>query len=257
MNIQWIVNEDDKQRILEFVKQYENRSFVENRIKRNVNGPLPEYSREIFWKALMVCLLTTRQPSGPDSKVNKFLYAEPFQLSYIKCTENQENIEEFIVNKLREHKIWMSGKIAKFTAINLNWLESGGWNLIDSFATGLSSQRIRDSRDDDWILERRIAEETRDVFIGIGPKQSRNLWQVLGLTRYEIPIDSRVTEWLNDQKFPFHVSSRALTDSDYYNLVLDGIREICRSCGILPCKLDACVFSRKDKQEWPQQLLKI
>jgi len=32
---------------------------------------------------------------------------------------------------------------------------------------------------------------------GIGPKQSRNLRQALGLLRYEIPIDSRIVKWLN------------------------------------------------------------
>src|SRR3712207_8726784 len=38
-----------------------------------------------------------------------------------------------------------------------------------------------------------------DSLKGFGPKQSRNLLQGLGLTRYEIPIDIRITRWFNDR----------------------------------------------------------
>jgi hypothetical protein len=38
--------------------------------------------------------------------------------------------------------------------------------------------------------ERKCAEMINDTLLGFGPKQSRNLLQRLGLTKYEIPIDS-------------------------------------------------------------------
>jgi hypothetical protein len=36
-----------------------------------------------------------------------------------------------------------------------------------------------------------VAGYIQETFEGFGPKQSRNLLQALGLTRYEIPIDIR------------------------------------------------------------------
>jgi hypothetical protein len=46
--------------------------------------------------------------------------------------------------------------------------------------------------------ERIVARVLDEQLRGIGPKQSRNLLQELGLTRYEIPLDSRVAGWLNE-----------------------------------------------------------
>ena len=81
-------------------------------------------------------------------------------------------------------------------------------------------------------------------FKGFGPKQSRNLLQELGLTRFEIPIDSRVTGWLNKAlKFPFEVTSQALSDKHVYNLILDAVNKLCKECGTFPCVLDAAIFS--------------
>ena len=42
--------------------------------------------------------------------------------------------------------------------------------------------------------------------------QCGDLLQALGLTRYEIPIDSRVTRWLNEFGFPIELSPAALGD---------------------------------------------
>ena len=88
--------------------------------------------------------------------------------------------------------------------------------------------------------------------IGFGPKQARNLLQALGLTRYEIPLDSRITKWLNEFGFPMTLSSSALGDSGYYELVLDGIQELCRHSDGYPCVLDAVIFTSFDKVEWPE-----
>jgi hypothetical protein len=81
---------------------------------------------------------------------------------------------------------------------------------------------------------------------GFGPKQSRNLLQNLGLTRYGVPIDSRTTKWLNDFGFPVTLSATAMADLDYYRFVSEGFRELCDACGIYPCLLDAAIFSSFD-----------
>jgi thermostable 8-oxoguanine DNA glycosylase len=87
-----------------------------------------------------------------------------------------------------------------------------------------------------------------DTLKGFGPKQSRNLLQELGLTRYEIPIDSRITRWLNDFGFPVTLSADALSARNYYSFVSEGVRELCEACGIYPCLLDAAIFSSYDEE---------
>lgn len=82
--------------------------------------------------------------------------------------------------------------------------------------------------------------------MGFGPKQSRNLLQGLGLTKYEIPIDSRITKWFNEFGFPVKLSASALSDLNYYKFVSKGLRELCDACNIYPCLLDAAIFSSFD-----------
>ena len=86
---------------------------------------------------------------------------------------------------------------------------------------------------------------------GFGPKQSRNLWQSLGLTRYEIPIDSRIVKWLNYNEFPFTLSASGLSDENYYQFIMDSIQKWCLEADIIPCVLDGAIFSSYD-EEWPE-----
>jgi hypothetical protein len=107
-------------------------------------------------------------------------------------------------------------------------------------------------------IEAEVANYFDSTFRGFGPKQSRNVLQELGLTRYEIPIDSRVTKWLNDEiELPFQVSSTALSDSHIYELVLDGICKLCEECDSLPCVLDASIFSGQDEYPTADPALSI
>ena len=103
------------------------------------------------------------------------------------------------------------------------------------------------------IAERQAADFIDESFYGFGPKQSRNLLQSLGLTRHEIPIDSRIVKWLNGFGFPLMLSATALADRNYYCFVMDGIQEICRACEVMPCVLDAAVFVSFDKEGWTEE----
>ena len=62
----------------------------------------------------------------------------------------------------------------------------------------------------------------------------RNLLQSLALSRFEIPIDSRITKWLNTFGFPVTLSSMVLADRDYYLFVSDGIQRLCEASGVMP-----------------------
>ena len=100
-----------------------------------------------------------------------------------------------------------------------------------------------------------MAEFLADRIMGLGPKQSRNVLQFLGLTRYEIPIDSRVTGWLNEFGFPVRLSAQALSDPNYYCFVSDGLQVLCEEAGVVPCVLDAAVFSSYDAAPWTSRAL--
>ena len=77
--------------------------------------------------------------------------------------------------------------------------------------------------------------------------------QSLGLTKYEIPIDSRITNWLNNFGFPVSLTSSPLGDKGYYHFVSDGIQELCIKARIYPCLLDAAIFSSFDNGEWTDE----
>ena len=105
--------------------------------------------------------------------------------------------------------------------------------------------------------EREVANFIDDTFWGFGPKQSRNLLQMLGLTRYVIPIDSRVLKWMNDIGFPIPSSSGLLAYRDYFEFIEDGLNELCSRAGIHPCILDAAVFGSFDGDngaDWTEEM---
>ncbi|MBN2414146.1 hypothetical protein JXQ31_20900 [candidate division KSB1 bacterium] len=123
---------------------------------------------------------------------------------------------------------------------NLKKLENGLWDKVFIYINNLTSN-------DSAQLEKEAAKFINDNLKGFGPKQSRNLLQSLGLTQYEIPIDSRITKWLNKFGFPLELTAQALSDQNYYNLISDGFQELCKACNIKPCVMDAVIFSSYDK----------
>ena len=185
----------------------------------------------------MVCaLLTTRQKAGPGTAIHKFIKKKPFPLSYRAVLEKEE-LGDFIVKTLRKNGIIYYNNIAKYLVSNLDKLEDGEWeNALKEI------NRLSGSKPTTKDLERAAAAYIRITFKGFGPKQSRNLLQMLGLTRYEIPIDSRMINWLEEFGYPRPLSSKLLGDRKYYELVLADIQVLCRKAGVKPCILDAAVF---------------
>jgi hypothetical protein len=98
--------------------------------------------------------------------------------------------------------------------------------------------------------ERKSARYLAETFSGLGPKQSRNLLQYLGLTRHEIPLDSRLVKWLNQYGFPLQLTAAGLSDPAYYEFVLDGVQALCKAAKVYPCIFDAAVFSSFDDGSW-------
>jgi hypothetical protein len=121
----------------------------------------------------------------------------------------------------------------------MTFLQAGGWTK-----TAAVLEEVRANATPE--VERRAAHFVDEHFRGFGPKQSRNLLQGVGLTQHETPIDSRITKWLVEFSFPVNEDAKALTNRKYYEFVLDQFQRLCTACDILPCVLDAAIFSSFD-----------
>lgn len=249
--------EHDNQVLVAFVKANEQRTFVVQRELRNVSGEIPLCTRENIWRIMSMCLFTTQQRSGPSRPISRFLNTEPFPISLEKCSK-VDDIEKFILQEIKNFGgIRFGPKIAKQMKCNYDALHSGEWQTIEKLGDELTVQRKSVPSSDHFALERKAAlylqpKFSQYKFSGFGPKQSRNFWQSLGLTRYEFVLDSRVLKWLHTQGFPLPLSSMALGEEEYYCFVSDILRNWCVQAGILPCVLDAAIFSSYDTEEWPE-----
>lgn len=255
MKIAWQIDKDDIDLIKEFIRSQSKKSFVNKRVQKNTGKQMPDIDRSKFWYSMIACQITTQQKSGPGSAVNRFLCNDPFLLQIELCEENRANLAEFVEQKISNFGgLRRSNKIGQEAVANLRWLDNGGWDNIENQIEELKECRKRTPQLSDIPIERNAAKLISDNMKGFGPKQSRNIWQLLGLTRYEIPIDSRITKWLNRNRFPLKLSAGALQDPNYYNLVMDGIQQLCTKSNILPCVLDASIFASFD-QEWSEDEL--
>lgn len=243
MHIEWIISDEDKNKITLFIEKQKDNFFVKDRINRNIKSKTKDISKEKIWYVIVGCLLTTQQRSGPNSRISQFLSQNPFPLSYNNCI-NIDYLSEYVYESLSTFGgIRRTNIISKELKYNLLLLEDSFWKKLQEELRILSNS-------EDMNLEKKIANIIAKELKGFGPKQSRNFLQWLGLSRYEIPIDSRITGWLNNFGFPLKLSAGALGDKNYYQFVSDGIKYLCSECNIYPCVLDAAIFSSYDKDEW-------
>lgn len=245
MEIVWGIENSDIDRLLTFIQHHEN-PFVEKRISRNVNRQGITLDRNSILKAIIMCLLTTQQRSGPNTPISIFLRQPLFPITIENLNANKKNVEYFVRTILQRNGLnRYINRIPSFFAQNFQHIETSHWEILQILtALNVNSTKLE---------ERRIADNINEVFSGFGPKQSRNFLQSLGLTKYEVPIDSRITSWLNDFGFPVKLSSTALQDKGYYHFVSDGIQELCDRAKIYPCVLDAAIFSSFDNGLWTEE----
>jgi len=244
------VHVDFSRRDIDFVKQLKKDSkgddFVKHRITRNVKKQRLTLTPRRCWHAYLLCLLTTQQRSGPRSNVYRFLSAKPFSLD-LSTIKRKRQPTKYIKNVLaRSRGIRRGDTISEQAGKNIDWFAGSNWKELRSKLEKLASSG-------GFKKERELANWLGDKgrFDGLGPKQSRNFLQCLGLTRYEIPIDSRITKRLKkDFDFPLAIGSATLSDPEHYAFVNDVIRDLCRKANIYPCVFDAILFSQGDGSDW-------
>jgi hypothetical protein len=240
MQIEIVFATGDIQAVRDVVARTANHPIVVDRQHRNVDRHDIEMSRPAIWAKLIGCLLTTQQKSSQGSSVQRFLESKSPLLSLPEC-EQAKDIAGLARAELTAFGgIRRTERIPGEIASNLRWLTKGGWGVIEATMAPLQSGPQPKQ------IERDCAVWVDKWLWGFGPKQSRNLLQWLGLTRYEIPIDSRIVKWLKDLGRPddLHLlSAGALADTEYYCCVLDAVQSLCERAGILPCIFDAAVFA--------------
>lgn len=252
MNLDITITPLDIQNLQAIVAANQNRVFVKSRIQRNIEGSPPVISKEEIWLTMTMCQLTSQQRSSPTSPVSRFLLERPFRVSLEAC-RTSTSVEDFIQRELSHSGgIRFVPKIARQMSLNLSTLENGGWDDLQRHLDSLLEQRRHEPANHHFELEREAARYLQKSFWGLGPKQSRNFLQALGLTRYEFVLDSRVLKWLREMNFPFPLSPMALGEEGYYCFLSDILRDWCDQAQVLPCVLDAAIFSSYDAEDWPE-----
>lgn len=243
MRIIWHIDEGDVCKVKRFLADYASDAFVANRRNRNLSVKKSPITIEDFWQTSIECLLTTQQRSGPDSAIARFIRTRPFRLGYAACVQVRR-LDEFVTLTLSSFGgIRRTTRIGREAKANFEFLSAGGWQSTFDVLEDVRSRSTRES-------ERHAARYIADHFQGFGPKQSRNLLQCLGLSRYEIPIDSRTTKWLEQLGFPMKLKAQSLADEGYYQLICDGFQHLAEACGEFPCVLDASIFASFDRGKW-------
>lgn len=234
--------------------EQETNPFVAVRRARNVEGDPPEVTRDRIWYAHLIGIMTTRQASGPDSAVGKFMRHQRTDLSPAACRAAPDT-EQHVVQTLQASPYGVSyhSRIGKACATNLALLDrnSGeGWTELERALDRLVQQRRANPSPSHARAEREVAELLDDQLLGeglhyIGQKQARNMLQVLGLTRYELPLDSRVNEWASEHfDLPPFFADHSL--SEYYAVGVNLMQTACAEAGVLPCIFDAAAFTDAD-----------
>jgi predicted flap endonuclease-1-like 5' DNA nuclease len=253
MKLQWLFAADDVELVKATIARASTKKTVLDRRARNLASNKPKVTRERFWKALFCMRLTSRKASGPGSAVARFNARNPFPLR-LEVLSHERNPDAYIRKVLIE-----AGKVGDYNTVaeqmrrNFEHLSSpAGGRIIQTI------NRLTGRSDFASVVEERsVANSLRTAFEGIGPKQSRNVLQALGVTRFEIPLDSRVMKWLDAKlRFPLPIAGALLADSAYYELVLDAVQALCGEANEFPCLLDGAIFSENETGDWdPAQLV--
>lgn len=242
MTNKWKISKTDIELVKNVCTQRLTHRIYKERLKINIGTENVKVTEEKLWKCILTCLLTTQQRSTQDSRINKFI-REGYNSINLKRLNDVNIVERYIASQLIGF-----GGIRRTTIIPIEaatiyrHLLDTDWELLNKIKELTNPKGNK-------VLERKVCNEIANdkMFKGLGPKQSRNLLQMLGLTIYEIPIDSRITDWLNENSiFPFRVNSKGLSDIGFYCFLNDAIIELCEKANIEPCLFDAAVFSLKE-----------
>ncbi len=240
MKPSWEIKDTVLERWRQFVEENSPNKLVIERQRRNLKRIGINLSKQYLWEVFVGCQVTTQQRSGPGTPVSRFLQSASLALDYSECVRtkslNDLLLREFSAAGLRR-SVTMASNL---TSIQRN-LEDGEWKTLLKQLETLKSNTTKGKEDK---VSRYLQSK---IYPGLGPKQSRNFIQWIGLSRYVIPLDSRVLRKLKEFGCTFVPRASALSDETVYGFVQSGVQEIASKLDIYPCILDACIFSSFDK----------
>lgn len=238
----WEIDKTAIQRWREFVDSNIGNDVAVDRQRRNVGRKDIDLSKLSLWNAFVGCQVTTQQRSGPNAPVSRFLNSASPALNYQIC-RRELSVQGMLERELTTAGLRRAPTIAGNLAHILGELEGGEWKILLQHLSTLESNTTRGK-------EQKVAAYLQSrKYPGLGPKQSRNFIQWIGLSRYEIPLDSRVLKKLKELGCSFVPSATALSDETVYRFVQSGLQQIARELDIYPCMLDACIFSSFDNDD--------
>ena len=239
MEFKWVIKHVHEKSYRDFVDRYSDHDIVIQRIARNIKHIDVSISKARFWRTFVGCLLTTQQRSGEGSRVSTFLSSDDDMFDLRYCSQ-MKDLPAIVAKTLSRKGLRRKERIGAEIDHAVNWLNKNGWHVVKEQLDSISSHT-------NARKERTAARFFQEHFKGLGPKQSRNLIQWLGLSKYEIPLDSRMIKVLRELQFPVPLSAAALSDEGYYCFVEDGIQQLMRQIDIYPCVFDACAFASLEK----------
>lgn len=212
--------------------KHKNHPFVLERIENSLNEKKrPDIDINLFWSTLIEIINATQAKSeelinstnDTDYKIKKWdsikgiSHDELRELAYTEFMDR--NIDKYSQNN------------ARYAVSNRNFIKKQGeekiLKKINSCEVGNSS-----------------SEEKTCVFLqklkGIGPKQSRSILQYLGLSHYQVPIDSSVLKQL--ELSGIDITDAKLDKERDYQETQTVIWNISKELNVLPCVFDAIGF---------------
>ena len=226
-------------RYKKLIEENKNLPKVIERKTLNLDTPRKDLriDEEIFWEKLVVGIVTSNAKS--NSAFRKKLDDSRI-LKYEVVKKELKDLES-ICERLEKYKIGHYERNSTALLIDLerldkNWMETEKHLKTLQYDTTLEK-------------ERKVAEYLTDVFHQIGPKQSRNIIQMLGLSRYVVPLDSRMDKTINEYGgIVLPEKQKPYSREDSYRVIEDQINDLCCELDIYPCLFDSCVFWSKDDE---------
>ena len=234
----WTIDNTVLENIRKVIIDNIDSKLAKERKSKNIEKRGIDLSKNNVWKILVGCEITSRQKSGENSPTDQLLKSGSKLFDFNYCKNNHN----FIIEELKKFNLRRYNTIAEWLILIIKEWELGEWDILQQKLTLLKKYHSKED-------EKQVIDYLRSgKYKGLGLKQSRNFLQWLGLSIYEIPIDSRVIKVLENCGCNFVPGPKALQDDATYEYLENGLQMISEELQILPCELDACFFMSLEKK---------
>lgn len=225
-------------RYRKLIEENKNLPGAVRRKKLNIETPRKDLriDKEVFWEKLVIGILTSNVTNNTDfrKKLNDS------EILKYKIVKKDLKDREGISKRLKEYKIGRYDRNSNALMKNMEILDKN-WKETEKFLETL--------RYDTTLKKERDVAKYLELYTQIGLKQSRNIIQMLGLSRYVVPLDRRMNTTINEYG-GIEMPKQADPYSSKYGYadIENQINTLCAELNIYPCFFDACVFWSKDDE---------